>query len=545
MRKSFYLKILLSAVLLISIPYCFALVKKPFWFIVSVPAVLAALLFVAGLFLSQFVYDFLPGGLQRIHDQQQFRYRAIIFLGLLLTIAGWFFAFEFFPSPARWIVIFVVFIYAVILEWRLVLIKQKGWLWPATGILIVFLNIQSFLTPHNSRASFEDSKEQLRSIPYFTWVPATKDPEKSGVTLNIKEKSSPGFNLYNSRNLAKAELTDTDGNVIHAWSDENGPDSTWSHVEPAHNGDLFAINDERRLLKVKLDSTIEWSHYARHHHDIAITENKEIHALTRKDDIVFYHGIPLPVLNDYITVLGPDGKMRSETSVYDIFKDHITFRSVKKIYRWIFNRRVFVFIMKGQLGTKKHRFLFWEDTPMDILHANAIELTDRSIAGFCNKEDWLISIRQLDLICMVNSKTAKVTWVWGSKELSKQHNPTLLTNGNILIFDNGVRMGYSRIVELDPLQKKIVWEYKANPPEHFYSRSRGGAQRLANGNTLITESDRGHVFEVTPGGSVVWEFYNPQKSKDDKFRAAIYRMKRIPLTPDELKMYSQSPPESN
>jgi hypothetical protein len=55
----------------------------------------------------------------------------------------------------------------------------------------------------------------------------------------------------------------------------------------------------------------------------------------------------------------------------------------------------------------------------------------------------------------------------------------------------------------------------------------GGNQRLANGNTLITESDKGHVFEITKEGKVVWEFYNPNIKSEDKERESIYRMTRI------------------
>jgi hypothetical protein len=37
----------------------------------------------------------------------------------------------------------------------------------------------------------------------------------------------------------------------------------------------------------------------------------------------------------------------------------------------------------------------------------------------------------------------------------------------------------------------------------------GGAQRLHNGNTLVTEANFGRLFEITPTGEVVWEYINP------------------------------------
>ena len=107
------------------------------------------------------------------------------------------------------------------------------------------------------------------------------------------------------------------------------------------------------------------------------------------------------------------------------------------------------------------------------------------------------------------------------------HMPTMLPNGHLLIYDNGQnaavrRRGYTRVLELDPLTKKIVWEYKADPPKSFYSPSRGSSQRLPNGNVLIAESDSGRLFEVTSQGEIVWEFLNPDLHKNG-WRMALYR----------------------
>ena len=64
-------------------------------------------------------------------------------------------------------------------------------------------------------------------------------------------------------------------------------------------------------------------------------------------------------------------------------------------------------------------------------------------------------------------------------------------------------------------------------PEKFFSALIGSNQRLPNGNTLITESDKGHVFEITREGKIVWEFYNPNINMEAKKRETIYRMTRI------------------
>ena len=87
-----------------------------------------------------------------------------------------------------------------------------------------------------------------------------------------------------------------------------------------------------------------------------------------------------------------------------------------------------------------------------------------------------------------------------------------MNNGHVLLLDNGAHrrgLSYSRVVEVDPETNEIAWEYRGTPLNSFFTHFTGGAQRLANGNTLITEGANGRLFEVTPNGEVVWEYISP------------------------------------
>ena len=126
----------------------------------------------------------------------------------------------------------------------------------------------------------------------------------------------------------------------------------------------------------------------------------------------------------------------------------------------------------------------------------------------------LLSFAYMDLIEIVDKATAHIKWRWGGTgELGFQHNPNVLDNGNILLFDNGryrpQAPDYSRVIEINPETNKVEWEYMGEPPHSFYASFMGGAQRLPNGNTLICESAHGRFFEVTPEGEIVWEYVNP------------------------------------
>lgn len=64
----------------------------------------------------------------------------------------------------------------------------------------------------------------------------------------------------------------------------------------------------------------------------------------------------------------------------------------------------------------------------------------------------------------------------------------------------------------------------------FYSSYISSAQRLPNGNTLITEGSDGRLIEVTPEHEIVWEFVNPYTDHIfGKFsQNMIYRAYRVP-----------------
>jgi len=138
------------------------------------------------------------------------------------------------------------------------------------------------------------------------------------------------------------------------------------------------------------------------------------------------------------------------------------------------------------------------------------------------KGNVLFSCRNIDTIGVIDREKKKVVWAWGPGHLDRQHMPTMLPNGHILIYDNGSHRKYTRIVELDPLSKKTVWQYEADPPKSFFSPTRGSNQRLPNGNTFVAESDSGRLFEVTAEGEIVWEFLNPDRRKNGG-RMALYR----------------------
>jgi len=138
-------------------------------------------------------------------------------------------------------------------------------------------------------------------------------------------------------------------------------------------------------------------------------------------------------------------------------------------------------------------------------HGNSVDYLPKG-NSFNGRESILTSFRHISTVMIIDKKTKEITWSWGRGEIMLQHDATLLENGNILIFDNGVPQRGSKVVEVNPKTNTIEWEYKA---KGFFSGFISGAQRLPNGNTLICEGATGRIFEVTPEKEIVWEYRNP------------------------------------
>ena len=164
-------------------------------------------------------------------------------------------------------------------------------------------------------------------------------------------------------------------------------------------------------------------------------------------------------------------------------------------------------------------WLSWEhlDPEKDVITAVQDDRDVWTVANGVSEmpdENLLVSFRDISTVVMINRRTGAIYWKLGAPPLSGQHAPHILSNGNVLLFDNGPHrldhsFPFSRVLEIDPATKAIVWKYQETRVSDFFSPRISNAQRLPNGNTFINEGWFGRLFEVTREGAVVWEYVNP------------------------------------
>jgi hypothetical protein len=389
-------------------------------------------------------------------------------------------------------------------------------------------------------------QRQIINNPVMTnlWQPART--EARGVTVYDPARAAPGYTLYTSGDDNAARLITMDGRIVHEW---RRPFSTmWndqaavSNPQPDNsiymdkarvlpNGDLLAIYISSAdtpwgygIAKIDKESNLIWSYLASAHHDFDFAPDHRIYVLTHAFN--FEKPVPAPQLSspyleDFLVVLTPDGK--------EVKKISLTEAVLESPYSSLF-----------------HILPFFSHE--DPLHTNTVEYIDADKARnfpFGEEGDALVSFRDIALVAVVSVRTGEIRWATRGPWVG-QHDPSLLPNGDILLLDNlgGFRgNNSSQLTQFDPRTLNVKWSYSGDEAHPFYSYLRSSAQRLANGNTLINESDGGRLFEVTRSGDIVWEYINPVRRGDNEELIAVVssgqRIDPATFDPEFRKMLEQ------
>lgn len=356
-----------------------------------------------------------------------------------------------------------------------------------------------------------DPAAQLEAIGYLSG--SREAGEAVSVTLHDPSRTEPGLNLVTSGHGSEALLIDMEGNEVHRWArsfDEVWPNwagptnenmSFWRRVALLEDGGLIAIWEGVGMVRLDRDSNIVWARPNGAHHDLQVLPGGEILVLTRRVEQAEELDTEQPTLVDYVSRLRPDGLERQRVSL---------------LFAYASSPFAAHFRPRAERGG-------------DSFHTNSLTQLDGRHGKRFPEGSILLSMRHLDTVAVLDPSQRRITWsLQGDWRL--QHDPSLLANGHLLLFDNGPPdRQASRILEIDPRTGAHVWVYQGTDDEPFWSATCGTAQRLPSGNTLITESDGGRAFEVTPEGEKVWEYHNPNRPADHpELVATLFEVLRVP-----------------
>ncbi len=326
--------------------------------------------------------------------------------------------------------------------------------------------------------------------------------KRAGLGLRAcdRDRVFPGFTLFAPQSGGgKVYLIDLDGEIIHAWQMPYPPGNYGYLTE---RGTLFyngkTPDDSERFISRqpwKGGATVEATWNGRVLWEVKHPDHHHDGIRLRNGNVLLLCLAPLP--REIVPKV--KGGMPGTEHNGEMYADYLVEMTTDGEIVW--------------------EWRTWEHFDPDIDAITAVqerreEWTHGNGLAELPSGDIVASFRIISTVIIIERRTGRIMWKLGAPPLSSQHAPTPLPNGNLLIFDNGPHrldhpMPFSRVIEVEPKTKEIVWKYQEKRESDFFSPRISNAQRLPNGNTLICEGDFGRLFEVTLDGEVVWEFVNP------------------------------------
>ena len=405
----------------------------------------------------------------------------------------------------------------------------------------------------------------------------------TGTTVFHPDKTWSGYTVFEIRdggNTAPgAALVDMNGNLVKHWTEvaaAPGPVRILPGgyvVGGTHNRQ--GHQEALELIQVDWDGEVVWKF---DHTELVEEEGEEPRWMARQHHDWQREGSPVgyyapdarPMVEGGRTlILAHRNVLRPEISDKLLEDDYIleVTWDGDVVWDWLASDHLDDLGFSGEARNTIYRYPGWTETrgSADWLHINSASYLgpnrwyDNGDERF-DPENIIWSSRQANIIAIVD-RTGTVVWKMGPDyrdtpalaelgQIVGQHHPHLIPvglpgAGNLLVFDNGGAAGYgaptptaptgrssvsrfgSRVLELNPVTFERVWEYSVSIQGRamFFSQNVSSAQRLPNGNTLITAGAPGRIFEVTMDDEIVWEYINPYYTED---RNRLYRAYRVP-----------------
>jgi hypothetical protein len=410
----------------------------------------------------------------------------------------------------------------------------------------------------------------------------------TGATVYNPDKAWSGYTIYQAAELG-ALLIDMNGKEVHLWKGLRGfPNKMlpggFVLGSTATRDPQYGFQDEVDLVQVDWDGNIVWKFnrykyvedpgnepqwMARAHHDYQREGNPVGYFAPgfepRTDGgntlILVHKNVHQPKISD---------KSLLDDAIIEVdWEGNI-------IWEWIcsdhFDELGFDESAKNVLFRDPNTRFFGDHHSGDWMHINSVSVLgpnkffDQGDERF-HPDNIIWDARESNIIAIIEKKTGQLVWKLGPDYSTAdvahldwiigQHHAHIIPRGlpgegNLLVFDNGGWAGYglpnpasaygqknavrdhSRVLEINPVTLEIEWQYTATEANfqapmdsyRFYSPYISSAQRLPNGNTLITEGADGRIFEVTREHELVWEYISPYKNKRNS--NMVYRAYRLP-----------------
>jgi hypothetical protein len=395
---------------------------------------------------------------------------------------------------------------------------------------------------------YKSNVDDVKLHPFWRAEHLPGPSDGNPIIHHDRSKAQQGLNLVVGSNAQEALLLTMDGDTVHRWAldfrdawDDPPQMPAFTNEEPEYwadkiywrrvhlypNGDLLVVFESPfitpyglGLVKIDRNSNIIWKLDKNAHHDTAIGEDGMVYVLTQEITETAYAGLPElapPFIDDMVTVVRQDGSWVKDIPIIKALRDSHFAPMLSRLDR----------NLEG-----------------DVIHANTVQYIDRATAErypFAKAGHLMISLREMDVIAILDPVEERIVWAMTGM-WQAQHEPQMLSNGRILIYDNkGGRgpAGMTRVIEVNPVTNTVDWSYGGTEQAPLISPFYGSQQRLHNGNTLIIESTNGRAIEVTDDGDIVWEYRSPYRLETDINTLVMMLFDIVRIDPETLSFLEQ------
>ncbi len=344
---------------------------------------------------------------------------------------------------------------------------------------------------------------------------STDHSHLSGARIIDSQRMFKGYSLYNGK------LINENGRIIKQWF----PDYPEIFEK---NGDFYSgqNQDERdhnepSWGRYTWDGKVIWKKHFKFHHEVYLSPKGTIFTFTKETHDYNNYKVDFDIIFEF----DKNGKELQHFSFWDHLKE---FQPYHAKYG----------IDVAAPAILRPLIPLWQslsprsEEAYDYFHLNSFYMVPHNPLEGKNPAfrpgNWLISIFHGSMVFILDQDTKKILWHAVGNEIEEglegQHSASMLPDGDILLFENGSNRKASRILVIDPLSLKIKWQYKNM---NFFSPSRGFVQALPNGNFFVTESTKGHAFELTPNKKIVWDYYDTDNTDGGMYRVTRYPKEMI------------------
>lgn len=367
-----------------------------------------------------------------------------------------------------------------------------------------------FQAPHLVDATADEELARVLSLPYVAG--SREAPSRTGVTRWDPERAANGLNLYVSGHAPEVLLIDMEGRPVHRWSyaferafPEKTPTLDTAYIRRAllyPDGHLLAIFQGGGMIKLDRNSKLLWASDLSFYNHLSLDSQGRILAIAKTAKVVPGLRLDEAILEDSIVWLSPDGEVRRRLSLLEAFTSSAFADLIHPL--------------------PNHADIFHTNTVFEVASLDA------GGSALLRPELLIVSLREIDTVALIDPGSAEVIAAWRGPWRA-QHQPVPLATGRLLVFDNQGAASGSRVIEFDPESETVPWTYPGEEGEPLSSPEAGSNQRLANGNTLITESESGRALEIDPDLQVVWEFVSPHRAGErNELVATLFDVVRLP-----------------